>query len=169
MLALSTAFFILSNLSVAPFYLLMLAAPRAAWTRRVLGSLWPVAVPAIVYVVFVGLILAMSRPDVLGLWRALYIDNGLFGSGAVALLSRLYGSYPEFAILHGWVHVVVGDIFIARWAYLDAVDRGVAAWQIALVALLIGFLGPIGVVVYLLMRLAASRSRMAPPATLPKD
>ena len=119
----------------------MLVTPRAALTRRAMGSLWPVALPALVYVAFVILILAESRPDALGLWRAQYIENDLFGPGAVALLSRLYGRHPEFAALHGWIHLVVGDLFIARWMYLDAADRNIPAWQIALMALLIGFLG----------------------------
>ena len=39
----STAFFVLINWVVSPFYLLMLIAPRAPLTRRVMASLWPVA------------------------------------------------------------------------------------------------------------------------------
>jgi hypothetical protein len=169
MLTVSTAFFVLSNLSVAPFYLLMLVAPRAALTRRAMASLWPVALPALVYVAFVVVILAESRPDVLGLWRSLYVENSLFGTGAVTLLARLYGTHPEFAVLHGWMHLAVGDLFIARWMYLDAVDRTIPAWQIALAALLIGFLGPIGLAVYLLRRLAALRPRFARPASSSED
>ena len=156
-LTLSTTFFILSNLSVAPFYLLMMFAPRAGLTRRVLGSLWPVALPALVHVVFIILIVVLTQPDVLGLWRALYIENGLFGSTTVALLSRMYGTFPEFATLHGWVHIVVGDIFMARWVYLDAFERGTPAWLMALVAILIGFVGPMGVIIYLLIRLRSAR------------
>ena len=152
MLTLSTAFFLLSNISVAPFYLLILVAPRAPLTRRVLGSLWPVALPALVHVVFIILIIVISRPDVLSLWRALYIEHGLFGSTTVLFLSEMYGSFPEFATLHGWVHIVVGDLFMARWAYLDALTRRTPAWFLRLVALLIGFLGPIGVIVYVVVR-----------------
>jgi hypothetical protein len=152
-LTLSTIFFILSNLSVAPFYLLMLVAPRANLTRRALGSLWPIAVPALVYVIFAILIIILTRPDVLGLWRSLYIENGLLGSANVVFLSRIYGAFPEFATLHGWVHLVVGDMFMARWAYLDALERGVPSWLMALIATLIGFIGPIGLVIYLLLRL----------------
>jgi hypothetical protein len=74
-------------------------------------------------------------------------------SGAtVTFISELYGAFPEYAILHGWVHIVVGDMFMARWAYLDALERGAPSWQMAMVALLICFVGPIGVVVYLAMR-----------------
>jgi hypothetical protein len=163
MLTLSTTFFILSNISVAPFYLLMIVAPRAPLTRRVLGSLWPVALPALVHVVFIILIVVISRPDVLGLWRALYIKNGLFGSTTVLFLSQIYGSFPEFATLHGWVHVVVGDLFMARWAYLDALTRRTPVWLLQLVALLIGFLGPIGVIVYVVVRTRFPLIQQHPP------
>jgi hypothetical protein len=109
-----------------------------------------------VYVVFLALILILIRPDVIGLWRALYIENGLFSAGTVEFLSRMYGNFPEYAILHGWVHLVVGDMVMARWAYLDALQRNLASWMIALVALLIGFVGPVGVVVYMILRISLS-------------
>ena len=152
MVAISTAFFILSNLVVTPFYALVVAAPRAALTRRVLGSLWPVALPALVHVGFIGVILLVARPDVLALWRALYVEEGMFGAGTVRLLSSLYGQFPEYATLHGWVHVVVGDVFMARWAYLDGLERAAPGWVLRLTAALTVFVGPVGVVVYLLLR-----------------
>jgi ABA4-like protein len=154
-------FFIVSNLSVAPFYLLMMVAPYAGFTRRVLGSLWPIALPALVHVVFIILIVLLTRPNVLDLWRALYVENGLFSSTTVEFLSRMYGAFPEFATLHGWVHIVVGDMFMARWAYLDAVERTIPAWLIAVMAMLIGFVGPMGVIIYLLLRMRYIRVGIA--------
>jgi hypothetical protein len=161
MLTLSTFFFILSNVVVTPFYLLIVAAPRAALTRRVLGSLWPLALPALVHVVFILVILAAARPNVLDLWRSLYVEHGVFGSTTVTLLSTLYGRFPEYATLHGWVHIVTGDLFMARWAYLDGLERGVPAWVLALVAALIAFMGPVGVIMYLLLRPRSPRLALA--------
>ena len=119
LLTLSTAFFILINLVVSPFYLLMVVAPRAPLTQRIMASLWPVALPALVHVAFILVILIVARPNVLQLWQSLYVEHGVFSATTVAMLSQLYGQHPEYAALHGWVHVVVGDIFMARWAYLD--------------------------------------------------
>jgi hypothetical protein len=141
-LTLSTAFFILSNLSVAPFYLLMIVAPRAG--------------------LFVAVIVLLLQPDVIGLWQALYIENGLFSSATIMFLSEIYGAFPEFAILHGWVHLVVGDMFMARWAYFDALERGIVPWVVALVSVLIAFVGPIGLIFYLLLRLRYSRDKPNP-------
>ena len=158
-LTLSTAFFVLINLVVAPFYLLMLVAPRAPVTRRVLASLWPVALPALVHVGFILVILVVARPNVLQLWQSLYLEHGAFGSTTVLFLSQLYGQFPEYATLHGWVHVVVGDIFMARWAYLDALERDVPGWLMALVAALIAFMGPVGVIMHVIVRARYRRSR----------
>jgi hypothetical protein len=152
LLKLSLTFFILSNFSVAPFYLMMMAAPRARRTHILMYSLWPVALPALVYVIFLVLILSFTRPDVLGLWGELYIEKGLFNSSTIVFLSDMFGRFPELAILHGWVHVVVGDIFMARWAYLDAVERNTPGMLIAIVAFLIAFIGPVGLVIYLIVR-----------------
>jgi hypothetical protein len=158
LLTLSTAFFILINLVVSPFYLLMVVAPRAVLTRRVMASLWPVALPALVHVAFILVILIVARPNVLQLWQSLYVDHGVFGATTVTMLSQLYGQYPEYAALHGWVHVVVGDIFMARWAYLVALERAAPPWRIGLVAALIAFMGPVGIIVYLLIRPRAPRA-----------
>ena len=101
-LTLSTVFFILINLAVSPFYLLMVAAPRAALTRRWLAPLWPVALPALVHVAFIVAILVVARPNVLQLWQSLYLEHGVLGTTTVSMLSQLYGQHPEYAALHGW-------------------------------------------------------------------
>lgn len=150
-LTLSTIFFILINLVVTPFYLLVILAPRAALTRRILGSVWPIALPALVHTLFILLILILLRPDVLGLWRSLYVENGMFSASTVLFITKIYG-FPEFAILHGWVHIVVGDLVLARWAYLDALERLTPTWLISLTALLVCFVGPLGAVAYLALR-----------------
>jgi hypothetical protein len=121
---------------------LIIAGPRARLTHRVLASLWPLALPALVHIAFILVILLVARPNILQLWHSLYLEHGLFGSTTVTLLSQLYGQFPEYATLHGWVHVVVGDIFMARWAYLDALERGVPNRGMAFVSALIAFFGP---------------------------
>lgn len=152
MLMLSTVFFILINIVVSPFYLLILVAPRGTGTGKALKSGWPLALPAFVHVAFIVTIIAFSHPDIIGIWRELYIDHGMFSSTTVEFLSQLYGMYPEFAILHGWVHIVVGDMFMTRWAYLDALSRHLPSWMISFVALLIAFTGPLGIICYFVIR-----------------
>jgi len=151
-LTLSTIFFILINLAISPFYILMVALPRWKNTRKIMESLWPIVLPVIIYLFFISAIIALLRPDVIGLWKSLYLETGMFSKNAIELLSRLYGNYPEYTTLHGWVHIVIGDMFMARWAYLDAIDRNIESWKIGIVSILIVFMGPIGVGCYLLIR-----------------
>jgi len=39
------------NVLVMPFWLLMMLAPHWAWTKRIMGSLWPVVLVAMLYAV----------------------------------------------------------------------------------------------------------------------
>ena len=149
---LALTFFILSSLAVAPFYLAMIFAPRRQTTRRLIGSTWSVALPAGLYMVYLALVVGLLQPDVVGMWRAFYLESGFFSAAAIRFLSSAFGEHVALAVLHGWVHVVVGDLFMARWAFLDAITRDTPRWQIPLVALLTAFLGPIGVVVHLVTR-----------------
>ena len=148
---LSTLFFIAITVSVMPFYTLMIFAPGNGRTQRIMTSLWPIAVPVVIYVLFLLLIVLLLRPDVLGLWRELYVTRGLFGNSTVQFLSEMYGRFPEYAVLHGWAHLVVGDMFMARWVFLDASQRVVKRPITAVIIALIGFVGPVGMLVYLLV------------------
>ncbi len=47
--------------------------------------------------------------------------------------------------------MAAGDTVVARWAYFDAQERGLRAWQVAVSILLIGLVGPVGLVVYLVL------------------
>ena len=156
---LSALFFVAITISVMPFYTLMIFSPGGSLTQRVVASLWPITVPVVIYVLFLLLIVLLLRPDVLGLWRELYITKGLFGSATVQFLSEMYGRFPEYAALHGWAHLLVGDMFMARWVFLDATERAVKRPITAVIIALIGFVGPVGVLVYLpVRRLLAVRS-----------
>ena len=78
----------------------------------------------------------------------------------IKTLVRIIQSFRELPCV-GWVHVVVGDNFMAHRAHLDALERGMSNWAMALVAGLIAFLGPAGMIVHLIIR---SRSKRAGPA-----
>lgn len=57
---------------------------------------------------------------------------------------------------------MVGDLFMARWPYLDALARKAPGWLVRLIALLIGFVGPIGVIVNVVVRPRLSDPQAAP-------
>ncbi len=130
-------------LLVAPFWALMILAPRWHVTRRVIASPWIAVGPAVLYLTLVlpviGTVLpAVARPTV---------------AGIAALLGTPLGATI------GWQHFLAFDLLVARMAYLDAEPRGIPAWLLAPVLLLTLLLGPVGYLGYLGYRTMASTTR----------
>jgi len=132
--------FALSFLLVAPFWLLMIVAPTWRWTERVVDS-HLIAVPAAALYV---LLVAPQAVDV-----------------ATTLLSPTLGELTT--ILSGdvgatvaWVHFLAFDLFVGRWIYLDARDRGVRPLVVSLVLFATLMFGPAGFLAYSVARPAFS-------------
>lgn len=103
-----TRIFWLGTLLPLPFWLLMILLPDWRWTRRVIASPLVAAPPAVVYVALMAPRLRTVAPA---------IRNPTLPSVA-ALLST-----PDGATL-AWLHMVMADLFVGRWIYLDARARG---------------------------------------------
>jgi hypothetical protein len=138
--------FLLSNMLVFPFWVLMIAFPHWRWTRRLMESPLPVALPAGLYALW-GLNLLRppfgdgdgERPDP----RALLTPTA---AGIAAGFSR-----PAFATL-AWAHLVAFDLFTGRWVYLDSRARNLNPWLMAPTLLLTLLAGPVGFLLYLGIR-----------------
>ena len=120
----------------APLALLMAFAPRASLTKRMVASNLLLQIYGSIYsVLFLRAIL--QKPDLFVAAATLDVD------ALVALTGK-----PEFARAV-WAHASTCDLFIARWIYLDSMQRD----QPARVPLLLQFaLGPVGLLVYLTLR-----------------
>lgn len=128
--------FQISNLLVMPFWLLMILAPRWRWTQRIVGSLWIVAPPALLYAALVlpgmgQLLPALAAPS---------LDE------IAGLLGR-----PEGAVI-GWLHFLAFDLFVGRWAYLDSRQRQISPWLVSPALFFVLMFGPLGLLLYLLVR-----------------
>lgn len=133
--------FSLSNLLVLPFWLLMIALPHWRVTQQVMRSPLVSAAPALLY-------LALVLPRLGQLLPALASPTP---AGVAALLGT-----PAGATL-AWAHFLAFDLFVGRWAYLDSRERGVSAWLMAPVLLVVLMLGPVGFLLYLAARALAGR------------
>ncbi|HRE28950.1 MAG TPA: ABA4-like family protein, partial [Anaerolineales bacterium] len=51
-----------------------------------------------------------------------------------------------------WAHFLAFDLFVGRWVYLDARERGLSAWIVSPLLALTLMLGPLGFLLYLLAR-----------------
>ena len=139
------ALFVLFNLSVLPFWFLVVFLPGWGVTRRVIASPFIVLPFLVVY-------LALMLPalgDVVPLLLNPTLDQ----------LAEMLGK-PEGTLV-AWVHFLAFDLFVGRWIFLDARDRGFSPLVTAPILLLTILLGPLGLLVYLLVR--TRRPRPAGP------
>jgi len=128
--------FSLVFLTAAPFWFLMIVLPTWSWTRRIVSSPLIAAPAAAIYAILAlprlgELLPAVAQPT---------IDS------VAELLAT-----PDGTAL-GWAHFIAFDLFVGRWMYLDARDRGVSALLMAPILVLTILLGPLGFLAYLAVR-----------------
>ncbi len=63
-------------------------------------------------------------------------------------------------LLAGWVHYLAFDLFIGSWEVRDARSHGISHWMVIPCLALTFFFGPVGLLLYFLLRLAKTRSVM---------
>ncbi|MEU1843060.1 ABA4-like family protein [Micromonospora sediminicola] len=132
----SATLFGLTFALAAPFWALMILAPRWSWTARIVGSPLIVAPVLLVYAVLVLPALGAVLPVV----TAPTLDG----------LRELLGTADGAAA--AWAHMIGFDLFVGRWIWQDARDRGVPAAVLAPVLVLTVLLGPLGLAAHLGLR-----------------
>jgi hypothetical protein len=135
--------FNLVNFLVLPFWLLLILAPHWRVTHAVARSLWIVVPPALLYTALVlpalsTLIPLLTNPNLAAVTRALGTPLG-----ATTV----------------WAHLVTFDLFAGRWAYLDSRERKLSAWLASPALFFIFMLGPLGLLLYFLLRSAYRRDQ----------
>lgn len=133
--------FQLSNLLVMPFWALMIILPFWRWTQRIIRSPWIAAPAALLYV-------ALVLPQIGGLLAEL-------ANPQLAQIAALLGT-PAGATI-GWVHFLAFDLFVGRWVYLDSRERNLSAWLVSPILFFVLMFGPLGLLLYLLVRRFAGR------------
>jgi hypothetical protein len=128
--------FRLSNLLVLPLWALMILLPRWRFTARIMRSPLASAAPAALYA-------ALVLPLLGQIWPAIARPTL---SGVAALLGT-----PAGATI-AWVHFLAFDLFVGRWIYLDSQERRVRPWLMAPVLFFTLMLGPVGFLLYLVLR-----------------
>jgi hypothetical protein len=124
---------------VLPVWLLLIFAPRWRWTQRLAA----LVVPLLLAAVYAALVL-----------HAGLVPGGVPGGGG-------FGSLPQVArlftsqqlLLAGWIHYLAFDLFTGAWQSRDALRLGISRWLVAPCLVLTFLFGPIGLAVYLLLRL----------------
>lgn len=128
--------FELSNLVVLPFWALMVLVPTWRVTRRIIGSPWIVAPPAILYTMAIAPGLGLILPEVV--------------NPEQARIASLLGT-PTGATV-AWAHFVALDLFAGRWIYCDSRSRKYSPFWVSPLLVLTLLLCPIGLLIYLTVR-----------------
>ncbi|UCH29845.1 MAG: DUF4281 domain-containing protein [Myxococcales bacterium] len=124
-----------ANYTVIPFWLLLVAAPRWNWTQRLVHA-----------------------PVVLLLLTPIYAYM-LFGYAIPPKdmnFQTLYGVMVGFSAPHivvaAWIHLLVFDLFVGAWEVRDAQRRDVPHWLVIPCLLATLMIGPVGLLLYVLIR-----------------
>jgi len=133
--------FSVCNLLILPGWLLLAALPRWKWTLTLISA---GVIPFILGLVYLGLVLSQ-----LSAWP----EGGGFGSAAAvaALFSNPY------ILTGGWVHYLAFDLFVGSWEVQDAQRHNIPHWMVVPCLVFTCLFGPVGLVLYLLLRAAVVR------------
>lgn len=144
----STAF-VMVLVVAAPFWTLMIVAPKWEWTQRIASTPWIAMPPLVFWFIlaiprFGDLLPAVAKPTLAG-WQDLVAD--------AAALTFL------------WAQIIAWDLFVGRWIYLDSRERDIHPLVMGPLLVLTIMLSPIAVPLYLIIRKPLSRrDRLSAPA-----
>lgn len=134
-----------SGLLVMPLWLLMIVLPRWRVTVAIVRSPLVVLPAALLYT-------ALILPGLLEVLPALARPE-------LGPIAALLGT-PTGATI-AWVHFLAFDVFVGRWVFLDARERGLSPWLVSPVLALVLMVGPLGLATYLGLRALVGQRRVA--------
>jgi len=134
--------FLLSNLVVMPFWLLMIAFPKWRITQTIMQS-WAI----IAFLLVCYLVMLFSKFD-----------------GVVMLFTQMPELHHIMSLLGsregaviGWIHFLAFDLFVGRWIYLTSRTENRSVWVMGPILFFTLMLGPVGLLMFLMLQ------RIAPP------
>jgi len=132
--------FLICNYGVMPAWLLLAVLPHHKITQLVVHAVWIPCLLAVVYI-----------------WAFATGSAAAEGAGFGSLQGVMLLFQSPMTVLAGWIHYLAFDLFVGAWEVRDAKRRGIHHGLVVpcLVATLM--LGPIGLLMYALLRLAFKR------------
>ena len=130
--------FSIANFTALAGWVLLVFAPRRTWTRRIVLS---GAIPLLLSVAYLILIV-------------LFFGKAEGGFGSLAEVMKLFTN--QWATLAGWIHYLAFDLFVGSWEVKDAQARGISHWLVIPCLVLTFLLGPVGFLLYHILRMVAA-------------
>jgi hypothetical protein len=128
--------FSLSSLLVMPFWFLMIFLPRWKYTKTIVASPYIIVPAALLYAILV-------IPNIGSTFAQLANPN-------LDSISKLLGSSSGATI--GWVHFLVFDLFVGRYAYLESQKRNLNPILMGFVLFSILMYGPLGALIFFALK-----------------
>ena len=127
--------FSICNTAILPCWLLLMVLPRWSWTQRITTFVAPLLIAAV--------------------YAWLLFGHKAAPGGGFNTLDQVAALFSvRTALLAGWIHYLAFDLFIGSWEVRDA-QRLRLSHAFVIPCLLLTFLfGPLGLALYLLLRLA---------------
>ena len=118
-------------------WILIAVLPRWKYTRfAVLSG----AIPLLLSVAYLVLIVV-------------FFGSAEGGFGSLADVMKLFTN--EWVVLAGWIHYLAFDLFVGSWEVKDAQVNGISHWLVIPCLFLTFMLGPVGFLLYNIIRLFA--------------
>lgn len=130
--------FSIAGMAVLPGWFLLIFLPRWKYSARLVSG---VILPALLALLYGWLVLTHA--------------GGEGGYGSLAEVRRLFGD--DYLLLAGWVHYLAFDLFIGSWEVRDSQTAGVHHLAVVPCLLLTFLFGPVGLLVYFVIRYASGR------------
>lgn len=132
------ALYSIANWVVIPAWLLLVILPKSDMTKKLVHSgLYPLVYGMFYLVLFI---------------RALFFGQSAEDGGFASLETVMIAFSNPNVTLMGWAHYLVFDLFVGAWIGRDALARGVNHLLVVPCLFLSWFAGPIGLLLYLLVR-----------------
>ena len=131
--------FSIANMLALASWIILAVAPRWTLTRKIILS---GAIPLLLSVAYLMLIV-------------LFFGKAEGGFDSLPNVMRLFTN--EWATLAGWIHYLAFDLLVGIWEVSDAEKRGISHWFVVPCLLLTFLFGPIGFLLYGILRFFLSK------------
>lgn len=135
--------FSIANLLAMVSWILIIILPRWRFTAKIVLN---GAIPLLLSAAYLVLIV-------------LFFGKAEGGFDSLANVMKLFTN--EWAVLAGWIHYLAFDLFVGSWEVKDAQANGISHWFVIPCLILTFLLGPIGFLLYSILRLFLAKKEVA--------
>ncbi|MEO0589161.1 MAG: ABA4-like family protein [Pseudomonadota bacterium] len=128
-----------------------------AWAGLILAPRWPALLSAILYLGVGGLCALYATLLVSVLSGAIPAGNEGADFTTIAGIRSIFAS--DIGVVIGWTHYLAFDLFVGLWIARDADAKFFARWIQAPVLLATFMAGPLGLIIWLLIREPRARAK----------